>query len=300
MVFKEHSAFRFLPHFSGGKNDSSTEGEEVAGWARAFDLADAIERGDAPREIGTEFMHPVRISSQLERFQVVRSQDKLQYRLFSEDGRLLMHALQQHAERRVQFFLPSPAEKGSGPFDRSRPAFTLAFAEKHWRLVQGRCEHCAFVAPHRSCDNRGKQQVASIFHTWTAVGEEASHRMQVNIPSTSAEGGRVVWCPCIGRGDLAKAPARVPACGDGVLRLRTKEPVWDSDADGLALDFKGRCVLASTKNFQAVLANKPRRVVCQYGKIGPSSFGLDLRHPLSVIQAFAMAVAWTQVSAEPT
>lgn len=297
MVFKPYCSVEHLFFRSSGKTEPNTKLAEAASSARAFELADDIERGVA-REIGTHFLHPVCRESRLKRFHVVRSQDKLQYRLFSEDGNLLMLARQQRAENRVQFFLPDPVEREQGlsPFDHSRPAFTLAYVEKHWRLVQETCEHCAFVSPQMSCDLRGKQQIASISTTWTPVGEEASHQMDVNIPAICSDGSRVVWCPCTGHGDLAK-PSE-PSCRE-VLRLRTKQPIWDSDAECMTLTFKGRNVVASAKNFQVVLAHKPRRIVCQYGKIGPNSFGLDIRHPLSVIQAFAMAMAWTLVAAEP-
>merc|ERR1719262_694160 len=111
--------------------------------------------------------------------------------------------------------------------------------------------------------------------------------MEVNIPGLFSDGGRVVWCPCAGCGELAAPPED---CPDEVLRLITKRPVWNDEVESLVLDFKGRSIIASAKNFQLCLAQKPQHVVCQYGKIGPSTFSLDLRYPLSVVQAFAMSM----------
>jgi hypothetical protein len=295
MVFQEHSAFRLWPFSLGSKSDVVAENEEEVHEARGFDLADAIERG-AASEIVTEFMHPLRRSSKLWRFNVKRSEDKQHYRLFSEDGDFLMYARHSSSlgQRYVKFFLYDPTDKESF-FDSTRPAFTMTCSrnQNNWRLVQERCEHCVYATPHRSCDLHGKQQVAAISHTQEFVGEGIFNEMDVNIPGLFSDGSRVVWCPCTGRGDLLQPPGE---CCAEFLRLCLKKPDWNEEVESLVLDFRGRRVVASAKNFQAVLSHKPHHVVCQYGKIGQNVFGLDLRYPLSLVQAFAIAmttVSWT-------
>merc|ERR1719160_2001988 len=126
--------------------------------------------------------------------------------------------------------------------------------QAQWRLVQERCEHCTFAARHRSCDHLGKQQVASITHTRTPIGDGIFNHMQVSIPGLFSDGSRVVWCPCTGRGDLLQPPGE---CCAEFLRLCLKKPDWNEEVESLVLDFRGRRVVASAKNFQAVLSHKP-------------------------------------------
>jgi len=39
------------------------------------------------------------------------------------------------------------------------------------------------------------------------------------------------------------------------------------------------------------LEQKPHHTLCQYGKIGNTTFGLDFKYPLSAAQAFGMAMS---------
>jgi len=80
---------------------------------------------------------------------------------------------------------------------------------------------------------------------------------------------------------------QVPAV-EGFLVSRL--PKWSEKVESLVLDFKGRRVQPSAKNFQLALEGQTERAVCQYGKVGPNSFGLDYRHPLTVAQAFGLSL----------
>merc|ERR1711971_775420 len=89
------------------------------------------------------------------------------------------------------------------------------------------------------------------------------------------------------RGDLADHLG----CDNGqVEQMASKVPTWNDEVDSLVLDFKGRRVQASARNFQISAADRPDRTVCQYGKTGPQTFGLDLQYPLSVVQAFGISL----------
>jgi hypothetical protein len=301
MVFQEEKASWFWPL---GRSPAHGEkdfkccncGDDAADkWEqeRAFEIADSVEKGLA-REIVTEFMHPLRRSSRLWRFHVVRSEDKLQYRLFSDDGDFLMYARASLEARKVEFFLYNPSEQDEKLYDPDRPAFTMTFNKDktEWRLVQERCEHCQFSPKHLSCACQGKQQVAFIRHTRKPVGDGIFNGMEVHVPGLYSDGSRVIWCPLLGRGDLAGP------LDDSyeAQQLITKKPVWNDEVESLVLDFKGRHILSSAKNFQLSLSQKPEHIICQYGKIGPMTFSLDFRYPLSVIQAFGVSLTtlfWT-------
>lgn len=255
---------------------------------RAFDIADVLEQGLA-REIVTDFMHPLRRSSRLWRFHVVRSEDRQQFRLFSDDGDFLMFAQANQEQRVVNFFLYQPNDQECQLFDPARPAFTMSWNKSgtEWRLVQERCENCQFCPKHMSCACSGKQQVAFMRHHRRPIGDGIFNAMEVHVPGLYSDESRVLWCPKLGRGDLSGPPDDSYQS----LQLQTKSPVWNEEVDSLVLDFKGRSVISSAKNFQLCPEHKPDHVICQYGKIGANTFSLDFRYPMSVIQAFGTALS---------
>jgi len=303
MVFQDESALRWFWPLRGARSedkadfgDTSSESSDTWDQDRAFEIADSVEKGLA-REIVTEFMHPLRRSSKLWRFHVVRSEDKLQYRLFSDDGDFLMYARASLEARKIEFFLYNPSEKEEKLYDPARPAFQMTFSKdrSEWRITQERCEHCRLAPKHLSCTCRGKQQVAFMRHSRTPVGDGIFNCMDVCVPGANHDGSRVVWCPLLGRGDLG-SPSSAHSEPDEVQTLITKKPVWNDEVESLVLDFKGRRILPSAKNFQLALSDRPDQVVCQYGKIGPTTFSLDFKFPLSVIQAFGISLStllWT-------
>jgi len=264
--------------------------DEDSDCERAFDIADTLESGLAC-EIVTDFMHPLRRSSKLWRFQVRRSTDRLQYRLYTDEGDFLMYA-QAHLEaRKVQFFLYNPDDKeASSLFDPNRPAFTMTFNENRteWRLAQEKCEHCQFSPRHLSCGACcGKQQVAFVKHHRLNIGDGIFNGMEVHVPGLYSDESRVIWCPKLGRGDLGQD---VQENSYEAQRLATKPPVWNDEVESLVLDFKARSVMSSAKNFQVSHGQRPEHVICQYGKIAEDTYSLDFRYPLSCVQAFGMSL----------
>lgn len=311
MVFREESAASWL--WPLGRSAPSKDKEALGSWRptssassscesdddadrrdreRAFDIADSVEKGLA-REVVGEFTHPLRRSSKLWRFHVVRSEDKLQYRLFSDDGEFLMYARANLDAHRVDFFLYNPTEKEARLYDPTRPAFTMSFSKDRteWRIAQERCDHCQFQPKHLTCACHGKQQVAYIRQSRKPIGDGIFNCMEVHIPGLYNDGSRVIWCPMLGMGDLAGPHEDYDA-----QTLCTKQPAWNDEVESLVLDFKGRNIQSSAKNFQLALSQKPEHVICQYGKIGPMTFSLDFKYPLSVIQAFGISLTtlfWT-------
>eukprot|EP00913_Durusdinium_trenchii_P009183 g8632.t1 len=168
--------------------------------------------------------------------------DKLQYRLFSDDGDFLMYARANLEARRISFYLYNPSEKGVNLFNAEKPAFAMTWNSERteWRLVQERCENCQFSPKHLTCSCYGKQQ---------PVGDGIFNCMEIHVPGLYADGSRVVWCPLLGRGDLS-----IPIDDSyEAQKLMTKQPSWNEEVESLVLDFKGRHILSSAKNFQLAL-----------------------------------------------
>jgi len=211
--------------------------------------------------------------ARLRRLRVERSEDHLRYRLFSEaDGHFLMFA-QASGSARIDFFLYDPKTQPA-LFDSKRPAFTLTCnaARKEWRLLQERCDNCR-CSPCHMAQGRGCCGQSELFfaqHFSQAVGEGVNHCMDVVIPT------------------VERSAEDTP--DESELRLITRLPVWSDKVDSLVLDFKGRRVQPSAKNFQLMPEDRPKTTMLQYGKIGQNTFGLDFRHPLTVAQAFGLSL----------
>jgi len=266
------------------KNDTQGCGGE-----RAFAIADSLELGLA-RETPTDFTMPLRRSRKLWRFRVIRSEDKLKARMVTDVGDFLMYAQTYLEARKIGFFLYDPGGDGQHLYDPNAPAFTMHYNESRteWRLVQEQCQNCTFAPPHLSCRSLGKQQLAVVRHFRRQVGDGLSNCMEAVVPGIYANNTAVVWCPMLGRQDLG---ATHNAGDHSTQKLVTKLPTWNDDVESLVLDFKGRNVVASAKNFQLALEQKPHHTLCQFGKIGNTTFGLDFKYPLSAAQAFGMAMS---------
>jgi len=259
---------------------------------RAFEVADCLEKGNA-RESSTEFLQPLRRSSKLWRFFMVRSEDRTEYRLHTIDGEFLMFAKASVENRRVDFFLYNPSKNYDQLLDLNRPPFTMTYngAKTEWCLLHNRCECCQFSPKNVSCARVGSQQVAFIRHTRESVGGGISYCLHVRIPGFDQDGLRLVWCPMSFGCNLAEAHE-----SSEVRELVSKMPTWNSELQSLVLDFKDRAVDTSAKNFQLVQRKRPDNLVCQFAKQGPRTFLLDFAYPLSIVQAFGVALStvfWT-------
>jgi len=88
-------------------------------------------------------------------------------------------------------------------------------------------------------------------------------------------------------------------CTPSSLVLYNKAPRWHEDLQCWCLDFHGRVMVASVKNFQLITpagTGQPwgiqddETVILQCGKIEDDVFTMDYRQPLSAFQAFAICL----------
>lgn len=275
MVFKEETYTSWLwPLFQSPSAEKRALGRDVesADGKRETDIVDAMEMGFA-REFAADFVRPLRQSSRLWKFHVKRSIDRQHYRLFRDDGEFLVYANLSKEGRHINFFLYDPLQKHSSLFDPNRPAFTMSFnqSKTEWRLVQEHDDSCKFSYRQSGCRCRGKQELCCIRHARQIVGDGTCNCMEMVIPMDEVD-------------------------PQMIRRLVTRLPVWNDEVESLVLDFGDREVQSSPKNFQLVLEEYPKLLVCQYCKIGANTFSLDFRYPLGVIQAFGASLAtlyWT-------
>jgi len=253
-----------------------------------FHAADCMERGTA-HEMTADFLQPLRQSEALSNFHVLRSEDRHEYRLFSGVDKFMLYARVAPGVKKIDIYSYDPQDPDSSLYDAANPAFTLTRSvlkdsREEWRLAQAHCDVCRGSPQTRapcSCSPRRELLVAR--HGKIAVGDGLNHILDVDLPGTSTK--------ACGQASMGSHVAREAA------RLVSKLPSWNKKVGSLVLNFIGRRVEASAKNFQLFCEDcTDETVVCQFGKIGPHKFALDFNGPLSIAEAFALSLAtvtWT-------
>lgn len=84
---------------------------------------------------------------------------------------------------------------------------------------------------------------------------------------------------------------------DGMMYLTSKQPIWNNKQNAYYLDFEKRVAVPSVKNFQLVspiyrinfiiIANF---IIMQFGRVDKKTFSMDVCWPLSIFQAFGIAL----------
>jgi len=69
-----------------------------------------------------------------------------------------------------------------------------------------------------------------------------------------------------------------------------KSPKWNEALQAFVLNFNGRVLRPSVKNFQLVDPEVESNVVVQFGRIDSNLFNMDVKYPFSIIQAFALCL----------
>jgi hypothetical protein len=81
----------------------------------------------------------------------------------------------------------------------------------------------------------------------------------------------------------------------GLLALQNRPPWWNIELGAFVLNFGGRVSVASVKNFQLCDRSNQDHIMLQFGRIqGRHSFTMDFQHPLTAVQAFAIAISSLQ------
>lgn len=303
-------------------SDASTADLESS----AFDIADDLEKGYAPEVVLTNNVrHPGAPRENLERCSIIYQESTDEFHLMSEGLDLLLIARYLARERRFEFFFSSeaasptsanPAASPSSKSERRRPAFLMPYNEgaDEWTLLQTRCECCVHRPRHLTCEYMGKgQQVVRIQHSRRRVGKALVHHVNAHVPPLVGETQSAVWCPALTGKDLgSRSPSALPRArsgslspkkdrtrlpqspeGDEPVQLCSKLPAWDSEVESLVLNFQGRNNLSSSpRNFMLCVGPlQDSQPIMQHAQIGTNTWCLDFKYPLSVVQAFAIAMS---------
>lgn len=175
--------------------------------------------------------------------------------------------------REVRFFQYDPDDRENTLYDPERPAYVMTYdqSQTDWLLRCYQEDYC--YSPQKS-HRRESQDMALFQHSRTEVGAGVNHCLDAEIvimmPDSGGDPDSQSWL---------------------TQRLVTRHAVWNEEMQTLVLDFRGREIIPSAKNFQLAQQENLGRMIFQHGKIAKHSFALDFRWPLNIPQAFAMAIS---------
>lgn len=144
------------------------------------------------------------------------------------------------------------------------------------------------LASFKGLQSGGRRELARIRHSTEKIGGGIAKCMDVDLPTLKEDGSPVCWCTSrIGKAEIHDK-----------LSLESRRPKWSKKLQGLTLDFFGRAKYSSAKNFQLRSeenadedCKRCEDVELLYGKAGDNLFVLDYKYPLSMVQAFAIALS---------
>ena len=78
-----------------------------------------------------------------------------------------------------------------------------------------------------------------------------------------------------------------------LMFFENRQPKWNEDICAYVLNFNKRVTMASVKNFQLIIdhTNGDNEVTMQFGRSGNDEFIMDVKWPMSLFQAFAIALS---------
>ncbi|KAI9203139.1 uncharacterized protein BJ171DRAFT_443703 [Polychytrium aggregatum] len=131
----------------------------------------------------------------------------------------------------------------------------------------------------KGTENKGLKELACVNYSKSALPRE----MKVSIPSLTIDPETE---------DVSKDILADTEAGNTsrLQFLRNKTPRWNEATQSHCLNFGGRVTMPSIKNFQLIRDGDDTNIIMQFGRCGPDNFTLDARYPLTVVEAFAIAL----------
>ena len=136
-----------------------------------------------------------------------------------------------------------------------------------------------------------RRELGAVLYEANIGGTSGPRKMVVLLPGVNKEtGASVVFKPMREDQSIVTEYRKNPQC-DGITVLESKQPTWDEHSRTYQLNFHGRVKMPSVKNFQLCDPKQPQRVVMQFGKCEENKYCMDYAAPLTLIQAFGIALS---------
>ena len=134
---------------------------------------------------------------------------------------------------------------------------------------------------------------AILYAASTTLGAKGPRKMSVCISKVDDYGNPLkVWQPMKKDDDsISKYLKTEVGTKDKVVLLENKPPSWNNDVKAYVLNFNGRVTMASVKNFQLCTRDDDCKQIMQFGRVGDDEFNLDVQWPMSLLQAFSIALS---------
>ena len=133
---------------------------------------------------------------------------------------------------------------------------------------------------------------AILYAASTSLGAKGPRKMKVCINNVDDGGNPLkVWQPNKDDERMATCFRKETSDIDKLVCLENKPPSWNDEVGAYVLNFNGRVTMASVKNFQLCEQNDEQDQIMQFGRIGKDEFSLDVQWPMSLFQAFAVALS---------
>jgi len=138
------------------------------------------------------------------------------------------------------------------------------------------------------------KDMACVTYEKNRVSNKGPRKMRIAIPSVREDKAEFTeWTHESLKSSKMVQALKSVSTKDMVIMLN-KPPRWNAKKKAYMLDFKGRVTRSSVKNFQLVDAIRDpehNRVILQHGRVGVNKFTMDVQHPMSLLQAFAIALS---------
>lgn len=269
-----------------------------------------LESGDARGQLLDVVSAPCEYARKWQRCIMVRS-NKTEYRLFIEDTDLdaqhfvLSAVREEDGSFLISHYQDFPSLPKAARLEQHHCAVLQCPKPKTFKLFSSSCEGCDRVLGKYTCGAcrpgmpaHYRQLLATVVHEKQKIAKTASeaHWMKVELPALIESDdwnslSRHVWCPRVasydeqGRARVIGEEERMP--------MESALPVWNAARGSLSLKFaEGRVKKASAKNFSLMYGvGDDKRAVLQYGKCAKSTFVMDVRRPMSLVQAFGISLS---------
>ncbi|KAJ1949626.1 hypothetical protein IWQ62_006700 [Dispira parvispora] len=147
--------------------------------------------------------------------------------------------------------------------------------------------------PHKPLDSVDsttpvREELCAVLYEPNILGFKGPRKMTLILPALKRDGSRQHHRP--GKEDISLVETYRSTCSPSLLVLHNKVPQWNEESHSYVLNFNGRVVLASVKNFQIVSANSLDYIVLQCGRVSGNTFTLDFQYPMTPLQAFGIAL----------
>jgi len=133
---------------------------------------------------------------------------------------------------------------------------------------------------------------AILYAATTSLGAKGPRKMKVCINKVDDDGNPLkVWRPNGDDERMLTCFKKETFYVDKLVCLENKPPSWNDEVGAYVLNFNGRVTQASVKNFQLYEQKDEQNQFMQFGRTGKDEFSLDVQWPMSLYQAFAVALS---------